>query len=75
MVGRVHFRSLSHFRGEIRAWRGEYNGSRLHGGIGWKTPSEVNFDRKVQRRVAYRGAERGQMSCQLTGPDLLSPHT
>jgi putative transposase len=54
LVGRVHFRSLSHFRREIRAWRGKYNRQRLHGGIGWKTPAEVYFDRKLMRTSASR---------------------
>ncbi|MGI0055260.1 MAG: integrase core domain-containing protein, partial [Thermoplasmata archaeon] len=55
LVGRVQFRSLSHFRREIRAWRGKYNGSRLHGGIGWMPPAEVYFDRKLKSRGASRG--------------------
>ena len=50
LVGRVHFRSLGHFRRELYRWRRSYNRSRIHGGIGWKTPAEVYFDRKLMRR-------------------------
>ena len=50
LVGRVSFRPLSHFRLEIRAWRAKCTGSRLHGGIGWKTPAEVYVDRKLTSR-------------------------
>ena len=55
--GRVRFRSLSHFRREIRAWRAEYNGQRLHGGIGWKTPAEVYDDRALMSRSALRPSQ------------------
>jgi putative transposase len=57
LVGRVHFRSLSHFRREIRAWRKKYNGSRLHGGIGWKTPAEVYSDRRLMSRAQLQRAK------------------
>jgi putative transposase len=59
LVGRVHFRPLSHFRREIRAWRAKYNGQRLHGGIGWKTPAEVYDDRALMSRSAL-GASRNR---------------
>ncbi|MGI0131469.1 MAG: integrase core domain-containing protein [Thermoplasmata archaeon] len=54
LVGRVRFRSLSHFRREIRAWRSKYNGTRLHGGIGWKTPAEVYNDQALMSRAGLR---------------------
>jgi putative transposase len=50
LVGRVHFRSLPHFRGKLYGFRGRYNRRRLHGGIAWKTPSEVYHDPKLMRR-------------------------
>jgi putative transposase len=50
LVGRVRFRSLSHFRREIYQWREQYNRRRLHGGIGWKTPAELYFDRRLMLR-------------------------
>jgi putative transposase len=50
LVGRVHFRSLGHFRRELYHWRRQYNDQRIHGGIGWKTPAEVYHDRKLMRR-------------------------
>jgi putative transposase len=56
LVGRVHFRSLSHFRREIRSWRAKYNGSRLHGGIGWKTPVEVYCDQALMSQAGLRGS-------------------
>jgi putative transposase len=57
LVGRVHFRSLSHFGREIRAWRKKYNDSRLHGGIGGKTPAEVYSDRRLMSRAQLQGAK------------------
>lgn len=50
LVGRVRFRSLSHFRRELYRWRGKYNKARIHGGIGWKTPAEVYNDRRLMSR-------------------------
>jgi transposase InsO family protein len=50
LVGRVHFRSLGHFRRKLYGWRGMYNGRRIHGGIGWKTPAEVYGDPKFMSR-------------------------
>ena len=55
LVGRVLFRSLSHFRQKLYGYRGRYNGTRLHGGIGWKTPSEVYGDRRLMSRKRVRG--------------------
>jgi putative transposase len=55
LVGRVHFRSLTHFRRELYSWRRGYNVNRIHGGIGWKIPREVYFDRKLMRRSRVRG--------------------
>ena len=51
LVGRVRFRSLSHFRHELYHWRRQYNRQRIHGGIGWKTPVEVYNDRKLMSRA------------------------
>ena len=34
LVGRIRFRTLSHFRRELYAWRRTYNRVRMHGGIG-----------------------------------------
>lgn len=54
LVGRVHFRSLGHFRRKLYRWRRQYNRTRIHGGIGWKTPAEVYNDRKFMRRKRFR---------------------
>ncbi len=54
LVGRVHFRSLSHFRRQLYRWRRQYNRARIHGGIGWKTPTEVYNDRKLMSRRRSR---------------------
>jgi transposase InsO family protein len=55
LVGRVHFRSLGHFRRRLCGWGRAYNGSRIQGGIGWKTPGEVYSDRKLMSRVRVKG--------------------
>ncbi len=54
LVGRVRFRSLSHFRQKLHGYRSHYNRTRLHGGIGWKTPHEVYHDRKLMSRKRVR---------------------
>jgi putative transposase len=56
LVGRVHFRSLGHFRQELYRWRRGYNRTRLHGGIQWKTPAEVYNDRTLMRKRRVRKA-------------------
>jgi putative transposase len=55
LVGRVRFRSLSDFRRKLHGYRGRYNRTRLHGGIGWKPPSEVYHDRRLMNRRRVRG--------------------
>ncbi len=54
LVGRVHFRSLSHCRRKIRVYRGRSNLPRLHGGIRWKTPVEISLDPKRKSEGAVR---------------------
>ena len=48
LVGRVHLRSLSHFRRKLYDYRGRYYRERPHGGIGWKTPAETYLDPKLK---------------------------
>ena len=55
LVGRVHFRSLSHFRREVYNWRAKYNRTRLHGGISWSRPHEVYHDPKLMSKKRVRG--------------------
>jgi transposase InsO family protein len=50
LMGKVRFRSHSHFRQDLYGYRGRYNRVRIHGGIGWRTPAEVNNDRTFMRR-------------------------
>ena len=55
LVGRVRFRSLPHFREELYDYRGRYNGTRIHGGIGWKTPAELYHDPRLKRKGPVKG--------------------
>lgn len=74
LVGRVHFRSLSHFRRELYQWRRRYNRARIHGGIGWATPYEVYHDPKLksQQRVRSRRGRQDLLTVQpATCPDIL----
>jgi transposase InsO family protein len=59
LVGRVRFRSLSHFRRELYLWRRKYTERRIHGGIGWKTSAEVYNDRTLMSRRRV-GASRAR---------------
>ena len=54
LVGRVHFRSLSHSRRELFQWRERYNRTRLHGGIGWTTPHEAYNNPKLMSKKRVR---------------------
>ena len=55
LVGRVRFRSLSDSRRKLYGYRGRYNRTRLHGGIGWKPLGEVYHDRRLMNRSRVRG--------------------
>ena len=50
----IRFRFSSRFRRELWLFRKSYNRERLHGCIEWKTPAEVNNDRKLVRRAAIK---------------------
>jgi hypothetical protein len=54
LVGRHRFRSLAHFRQKLYGYRGRYNRTPLHGGIGWKLPNEVYHDPKLMNRERVR---------------------
>jgi len=54
LISQKRFRSLSHFKRELWLFRRGYNKERLHGGIEWKTPSEVYNDRKLMRKAAIK---------------------
>lgn len=62
LVGWVHFRSLGLFRRELYRRRGLYNRSRTQGGMGWKTPAEVYFDRKLRGKRTSAPGEGGHVS-------------
>lgn len=55
LVGRVRFRSLAHFRRELYEYRARYNRRRLHGGVGWKTPAEIDLDPKLMNKGRVNG--------------------
>lgn len=40
LLNETLFTSLAHARVALECWRADYNGSRPHSKLGWKTPSE-----------------------------------
>jgi putative transposase len=51
------FTSLAQARVALGCWRADYNGSRPHSRLGWKTPSEFAFTFHPRRDLALRYAE------------------
>jgi putative transposase len=50
------FTSLAQARVALECWRADYNGSRPHSRLGWKTPSEFAFTFQSRRDLALRYA-------------------
>jgi putative transposase len=51
------FTSLAQARVVLGCWRADYNGSRPHSQLGWKTPSEFAFTFHPRRELALRYAK------------------
>jgi Integrase core domain len=54
---RVRFTSLAQAPVALGCWRADYNGSRPHTQLGWKTPSEFAFTFHPRRDLALRDAK------------------
>jgi len=51
------FTSLAQARIALGCWRADYNGSRPHSQLGWKTPSEFAFSFLPRRDLTLRYAK------------------
>src|SRR5271168_4674440 len=51
------FASLAQARVALGCWRADYNGSRPHSQLGWKTPAEFAFTFHPRRDLALRYAK------------------
>jgi putative transposase len=63
LLNETLFTSLAQARLALGCWRTDYNGSRPHSRLGWKTPSEFALSFHPRRDLALRYAQ------SLTPPD------
>jgi putative transposase len=56
LLNETLFASLAQARVALECWRTDYNGSRPHSRLGWKTPSEFAFTFHPRRDLALRYA-------------------
>jgi putative transposase len=57
LLNETLFSSLAQARVALGCWRADYNGSRPHSQLGWKTPSEFAFTFHPRRDLALRYAK------------------
>ena len=57
LLNETLFTSLAQTRVALGYWRTDYNGSRSHSQLGWKTPSEFAFTFHPRRDLALRYAK------------------
>jgi putative transposase len=57
LLNETLFTSLAQARVALGCWRADYNGSRPHSRLGWKTPSEFAFTFHPRRDLALRSAK------------------
>jgi len=57
LLNETLFTSLAQARAELRHWRVDYNDTRPHSQLGWKTPSEFAFTCNPRRDLALRYAD------------------
>jgi putative transposase len=57
LLNETLFTSLAQARVALGCWRADYNGSRPHSQLGWKTPSEYAFTCNPRRDLALRYAD------------------
>ena len=57
MLNETLFTSLAQARVELGHWRADYNDTRPHSQLGWKTPSEFAFTCNPRRDLALRYAD------------------
>ena len=57
LLNETLFTSLAQARVALGCWRTDYNDTRPHSQLGWKTPSEFAFTCRPRRDLALRYAE------------------
>ncbi|WP_156944557.1 IS3 family transposase [Bradyrhizobium sp. Ec3.3] len=57
LLNETLFTSLAQARVALGCWRADYNGTRPHSQLGWKTPSEFAFTYHPRRDLALRYAD------------------
>ncbi len=57
LLNETLFTSLAQARVVLGCWHADYNGSRPHSQLGWKTPSEFAFTFHPRRDLALRYAK------------------
>src|SRR6266481_5465216 len=57
LLNETLFTSLAQARVALGCWRADYNGSRPHSQLGWRTPAEFAFTFHPRRDLALRYAK------------------
>ncbi|PWJ82312.1 integrase-like protein [Pseudaminobacter salicylatoxidans] len=57
LLNETLFSSLAQARAMLSIWRTDYNGSRPHSKLGWKTPDEFALTFHTRRALALRTAK------------------
>ena len=68
LLNETLFTSLAQARVALECWRHDYNGSRPHSKLGWKSPSEFAFSFHPRRDLALRSANGSAPAPSLTPP-------
>ena len=55
LISQIRFQLLSHFKRQLWLFRRKYNNERLQGAIGWVTPSEIYYDRRLMNENMHLG--------------------
>ncbi|MDP2798232.1 MAG: integrase core domain-containing protein [Methanoregula sp.] len=66
LICRMKFRSLSHFRQELRKFDERYNNWRKQEIIGWQTPTSV-YNNEMNFNKNRKYLQSGQKLCQQIG--------
>lgn len=65
LISQKRFRSLPHFKKELKKFDRKYNNWRKHEPLGWQTPASIYNNKKYFNKNRQKQATKsGQMSCQ-----------
>lgn len=74
LLNETLFSSLSQARAVLAIWQADYNGSRPHSQLGWKTPAEFATTFNTRRAPALRNAKSSAPSPAASSPQHGKPN-